>query len=145
MMKSFLVIILATAFFGCVEKVIEKPENLIPKDQMAEIYYDLSIITAAKKINRNHLDKYDFETMPYIYKKYGIDSIQFVESDIYYASIPMEYEAIYQTIEERLEDEKSVFDDATESKNDSLRKAANAQRERLRKKNTKADEKDSIP
>lgn len=133
------------AFFSCNEEVIEKPENLIPKEQMTEIYYDLAIIAAAKKINPIHLEKYEFETMHYIYKKYGIDSIQFVKSDIYYASIPMEYEAMYKTIEERLEEEKSVFDASKERQSDSLRKVANEQREKLRKKNNKLKEKDSIP
>ncbi|MEN8797784.1 MAG: DUF4296 domain-containing protein [Flavobacteriaceae bacterium] len=145
MMKFFIVMILAMAFFSCNEEVIEKPENLIPKEQMTEIYYDLAIIAAAKKINPIHLEKYEFETMHYIYKKYGIDSIQFVKSDIYYASIPMEYEAMYKTIEERLEEEKSVFDASKERQSDSLRKVANEQREKLRKKNNKLKEKDSIP
>ncbi|MEN8788939.1 MAG: DUF4296 domain-containing protein [Flavobacteriaceae bacterium] len=144
-MKFFIVMILAMAFFSCNEEVIEKPENLIPKEEMTEIYYDLAIIAAAKKINPIHLEKYEFETMHYIYKKYGIDSIQFVKSDIYYASIPMEYEAMYKTIEERLEEEKSVFDASKERQSDSLRKVANEQREKLRKKNNKLKEKDSIP
>ncbi len=145
MMKIVLVVLLATAFFGCSEKVIEPPENLIPVDQMTEIYYDLAIINAAKKINRGHLDNYNFETMPYIYNKYGIDSIQFVRSDIYYASIPLKYEAMYKTIEERLEEEKSVFDASKERQSDSLRKVANEQRENLRKKMNKPREQDSIP
>ncbi|MGB5692590.1 MAG: DUF4296 domain-containing protein [Flavobacteriaceae bacterium] len=144
-MKYVLLVVLGIAFFGCSEKVIEKPENLIPKDQMTEIYYDLAIINAAKKINRSYLEEYDFETMSFVYRKYEIDSIQFVKSDIYYASIPMEYEGMYKMIEERLEEEKSVFDSEKEKKSDSLRNIANKQREKLQKSGRNLKEKDSIP
>jgi hypothetical protein len=144
-MKNVFITILTISLFACSEKVIEKPENLIPKDQMTEIYYDLAIINAAKKTNPSRLENYQFETMSFIYNKYGIDSIQFVKSDIYYASIPMEYEGMYKMIEARLEDEKSVFDSAKKKKSDSLRKVANEQRENLLKQGKKTKEKDSIP
>ena len=145
MMKYALILICTITLFGCSEKVIEKPENLIGKNQMTEIYYDLAIINAAKKINRSYLEKYDFETMSFIYKKYEIDSIQFVKSDIYYASMPAEYEGMYKIIEARLEEEKSVFDATKEKRSDSLRKIAAKQREDLKKKSKNLNEKDSIP
>ncbi len=145
MMKYILITVCAIVLLGCSEKVIEKPENLIARDQMTEIYYDLAIINAAKKINRSYLEKYDFETMSYIYKKYGIDSIQFVKSDIYYASIPDEYEGMYTIIEARLEEEKSVFDASKEKRSDSLREIANKQRENLKKQSKDLKKMDSIP
>lgn len=144
-MKKAFALILALTFFGCSDKVIEKPENLIPKDQMTEILYDLAIISAAKKINRSYLDNYKIKTMPFIYKKYGIDSVQFVQSDIYYASVPSEYEEMYQIVEARLEEEKQVFDEEKKQQNDSLRRQANEKRENLLKKNTESIEKDSLP
>lgn len=144
-MKNVIVVVLALTLFACIEKVIEKPENLIPKAQMSEIYYDLAIINAAKKTNPSRLENYEFETMSFIYNKYGIDSIQFVKSDIYYASIPTEYEGMYKMIEARLEEEKGVFDSEKKKKSDSLRKVANEQRENLLKLSKEAKEKDSIP
>ncbi len=143
--KNVFIVVLATTLLACSEKVIEKPENLIPKDQMTEIYYDLAIINAAKKTNPNRLKNYEFETMSFIYKKHGIDSIQFVKSDIYYASIPTDYEGMYEMIEARLEEEKSVFDSVKKKKSDSLRKVANEQRENLLKLSKQTKEKDSIP
>lgn len=130
---------------ACSEKVIEKPDSLIPKDQMIDILYDMAIINAAKKTNPSYLVDRELETMSFIYQKYKIDSIQFVNSDIYYASIPMEYEAIYKVVEARLEEEKSVFDRDKTRASDSIRKIAEEQREKLRQEAIKQNEKDTLP
>jgi hypothetical protein len=44
----------------------------------------------------------NIRVMPYLFDKYGVDSLQFVQSDLYYASVPEEYEKIYKAVEERL-------------------------------------------
>lgn len=144
-MKKVLFIVLISAILSCSEKVIEKPANLIPKDQMVEILYDLAIFNAAKKTNTSYLSDRKLETMSFIYRKYGIDSIQFVKSDIYYASIPSEYEAMYKVVEARLEMEQSEFDKNRTRTSDSIRKIAEEQREKLRQKAAKKKEQDSIP
>lgn len=91
---------------SCNEKVVKKPENLIPHDKMVAILYDISILNAGRSINQNILTEHDVEPMEYIYKKYKIDSLQLVQSDTYYASLPTEYEAIYTQIKDRLEKEQ---------------------------------------
>ncbi len=48
MRKIFLLILTFSALFSCGEEVIEKPINLIPKEKMIDILYDLAIINAAK-------------------------------------------------------------------------------------------------
>jgi len=85
---------------------MEKPENLIPKEKMVLILNDLAIVNAAKVTNAQILRKHDVEPTAYIFAKYGIDSIQFVESDRYYASIPEEHEEIYTVVEAKLEADK---------------------------------------
>lgn len=92
--------------FSCAEKLMEKPENLIPKDKMVLILEDLTILNAAKSTNAEILRKHKIDPMDYIFSKYGIDSIRFMESDFYYASLPAEYEIIYSEVEARLEKEK---------------------------------------
>ncbi|WP_052188172.1 DUF4296 domain-containing protein [Cellulophaga sp. Hel_I_12] len=99
-------------FFSCKEKLIKEPENLIPKDKMAAIYYDLAIVTSAKNTNKQVLVTQGIETMNYIYLKHDIDSLQFVESDVYYASNPLIYKEIYQKAETRLKAEVKELDDA---------------------------------
>ena len=91
---------------SCLEKVVEEPKDLISKDKMTSILYDLAILNAAKNTNATVLTDNNIETMDFIFSKYKIDSLQFVTSDIYYASLPITYEAIYVEIDERLEKEK---------------------------------------
>lgn len=94
---------LALLFFSCNQKVIEPPKNLIPEGKMVEMLTELATINAAKINNVSVLQNHNIEPMPYILRKFGYDSIQFVESDRYYASIPVKYEAIYLIVQSKLE------------------------------------------
>ncbi|NNF19512.1 MAG: DUF4296 domain-containing protein, partial [Flavobacteriaceae bacterium] len=64
------------------------------------------------------------ETMSYLYKKYDVDSAQFVDSDIYYASKPLQYESMYEDIEARIKAVKKQLEDERKRKTDSIKKAA---------------------
>ena len=110
---------------ACDEKVIEKPENLIPREKMINIYFDLSLINAGKAIDPITLEKSKIEPMSYIYKKYAIDSAQFMSSDLYYAAIPEEYEKIYRTLETRLEEYRTRIIEERERASDSARRRLN--------------------
>ena len=143
MMKKVICITILISLLSCIEEVIEKPENLIPKDQMVEILYDLAIINGAKKTNASYLTVRGIETMPFIYSRYGIDSLQFVQSDIYYASKPAEYKEIYSILEARIEKEKSEYDEAKTRTSDSIRSIAEEQRKKL--KEQAAKQKDTTP
>ena len=141
---------LITAFcilflLSCNEKTIEKPEDLIPKDQMVEIIYDLAIINAAKKTNSLHLINNNIEAMPFIFRKYNVDSLQFVKSDLYYASVPEQYEAMYKIVEARIELEKSDYDKTKTKVSDSVREVAEKQRTKLREEAIKRRQQDSVP
>ena len=87
---------------SCGKKLMEEPENLIPKGKMADILYDMALLDAIDNSYPQVLEENDLEAMEYLYDKYGIDSLQFVRSDLYYASIPAEYQKIYEAVEERL-------------------------------------------
>lgn len=128
-MKKILTIIIIILVSSCSEKVIEPPENLIPKNKMIDILYDLAIINAAKSTNVKVLEEHGLDPMNYIYEKYAIDSLQFVRSDNYYASLPLEYEAIYTTLESRL---KETREKAVESRKHS-EEEQKKQREQLKK------------
>lgn len=118
-MKKVFCLISIMVMASCGEKLLEKPENLIPKDEMIKILKDLTIINSAKNTNIIVLHDYDFEPTSLVFSKYGVDSLQFVESDRYYASLPNEYETIYEAIEKLLEEEKNVLSEAKKIK-DSL-------------------------
>ena len=77
---------------GCAEEVVKKPENLIPKEKMADILNDLAILNASTSAASNKFEDSGINIMEFLYKKYGIDSVQFSQSDLYYASVPLEYQ-----------------------------------------------------
>lgn len=99
---------------------MEQPENLIPKEKMVEILRDLTILNAGRTTNVTILQRNNVETMPYLYAKYGIDSTQFSNSDLYYASVPEEYEDIYAKVEAKLESEKKIVEE-NKRVNDSIK------------------------
>lgn len=113
---------------ACAEEAIEKPKDLIPKEQMAEILYDLAIINSATSTNPLILQDNNIRAMPYIYEKYGIDSTQFMDSDIYYASRPQDYGSIYRIVEGRLNKQKDSIEDARRQVSDSVRNEAEQRR-----------------
>lgn len=104
-MQKRVLILLIVFTLSCAEKLLEKPENLIPKDKMVKILNDLAILNAAKTTNIAVLKQNGVEPMQFIYTKYGVDSLQFVESDRYYASLPEIHEEIYIAVEAKLQSE----------------------------------------
>ena len=120
-------------FVSCAEKVIEPPEDLIPKEKMTNILYDLALLNAAGSTNPEALKNNDIEIMPYLFEKYAIDSVQFSESDLYYASVPLEYEGIYKTVQSRLEDKITVLDEKRKEKTEKARQRSQKVRDSLKK------------
>jgi len=87
---------------SCGKKLMEEPENLIPREKMSEILYDMALLDAIDNSYPQVLTENDLKVMEFLYDKYGIDSLQFVQSDLYYASVPAEYQRIYEAVEGRL-------------------------------------------
>ncbi|WP_421801904.1 DUF4296 domain-containing protein [Flagellimonas sp.] len=118
-----------TLFFGmillisCAEKVVEEPDNLIPKEKMTKILHDLAILNASKSLTGNKFKDSGIEVMEFLYEKYDIDSIQFAQSDLYYASIPLEYQSIYEHLERRIQVQKDTMEAIGKRRNDSIREA----------------------
>ena len=54
-MKKLIAITFVLFFFSCSEKLIKKPDDLIPKDQMVNILNDMAILNAAKNANESKL------------------------------------------------------------------------------------------
>ena len=136
MKKGLLVLFVFLGLLSCKEKLIEPPQDLIPEAKMTEILYDLALINGIRTTSPTALEKYEIETMPYIYEKYGIDSLQFVQSDEYYASVPAIYQKMYQSLNDRLENHIKEIDKAREQKNDSARARNQRIRDSISKKGT---------
>lgn len=109
-MKYLCLFLVGIVFFSCTDKVIEKPDNLIPEDDMVNIYFDMSLFNASLNSGYDKFSEHSIAPTDYIYNKYEIDSLQLVVSGHYYAAKPALYEKIYERVEERLDSLKSHFD-----------------------------------
>jgi len=101
--NSFIYLLVALVFFGCYQ--IEKPKQpitLLSEQQMINILTDLSILSAAKGINKKKLEENGILPEDYIYKKHQIDSVIFVENNIYYSYDLDLYNRIYDKVKDTL-------------------------------------------
>ncbi|MDG5490375.1 DUF4296 domain-containing protein [Psychroserpens sp. SPM9] len=98
------------AFLGCstYEKP-EKPENLISKDKMVDILYDVFILNAAKGSSKSILENQGVFPQDYVFNKYKIDSLQFAQSNAYYGFYVEEYEVILSKVEQRINADKEKY------------------------------------
>ena len=87
----------------------KKPENLIAKDKMIDILFDVFVFNAAKGMNRKMLEDNNVTPDDYIYKKYKIDSLQFVKSNEYYAYNNKDYEEMINKVETKISAKKAVY------------------------------------
>jgi hypothetical protein len=105
-MKNVGVLLFCFALFGsCQNAPIEKPDNLIDQDKMVDIMFDMSVLEAMKSQTTLVLESNKINPNTYIYKKYDIDSLQFANSDKYYASDVNKYKAIFDAVNKRIEDQ----------------------------------------
>ncbi|MDI1316304.1 DUF4296 domain-containing protein [Flavobacterium sp.] len=106
MKKFILIICVVFVLSSCNENSVAKPDNLITKDKMIDILYDISLLEAIKVqnlkggINRKKANEF-------IYKKYKIDSIQFAKSNKYYASDLVDYKKMFEKVKDRLNKENA--------------------------------------
>lgn len=106
MKRIVIVLCCALLVFSCGKKSVDKPDNLIAKDKMVDILYDISLLEAIKSQNlKGGINKK--RANEYIYKKYKIDSLQFAKSNKYYAADLNEYKKMYDKVRERLNKENA--------------------------------------
>lgn len=121
-MKKYFLLFVLLSVVACQEKAVEKPANLIPKDKMKNIIYDLAILQAMKGVNQAALDSNGIDPATYVYKKYKVDSLQFAKSDQYYAIENVkEYEKMYNEISELAGKEKMRIDSELKKETDTTK------------------------
>lgn len=108
----FIIVLLALVFTCKSENRPPKPSNLISKDKMEKILYDLYVINAAKGVNRKLLEDKGIVPESYVLNKHQIDSTQFAQSNAYYAYDPDLYKIMVEKIKARLEKDKEAYEDA---------------------------------
>lgn len=110
MKAKALLLFFSLLLISCNTSGVKKPSKLIEEEKMIDILYDMSILDALSSSNPVVLPDNNIEPRTYIYEKYGIDSLQFVENTAYYASNLKKYKKMYETIESRIEENKKVVD-----------------------------------
>jgi len=116
-MKNFTALLILLTMFGCADNAIEKPEKLIDETVMVDIFYDLSLLEAMRTQKPLTLRQHNIDPDKYIYEKYKIDSIQFAQSNRYYASQIETYKKMYEKVSLRLKNKSTQL-------NPPLKKAA---------------------
>ena len=105
--------------FCCQNLAIEKPEKPIDEEMMVDILYDLSLMEAIKSQNILNSDN-TINSSQYIYKKYKIDSIQFVQNNKFYASNVDNYKKMFDKVKGRLENEANKLDTIMKKRGEKL-------------------------
>jgi hypothetical protein len=111
MKKSIAIVCLLFSFISCNDG-IEKPKNLIDKDKMVDVLYDLSLLEAIKTQNVGGGIS-NKKANDYIYKKYKIDSVQLAQSNKYYASDVEEYKKIFEKVKAKLDGQNKKLGNST--------------------------------
>ena len=114
--KCILFFIAVLLLAGCKKELVSEPNNLISKEKMVDIMYDLSLLEGMKIHNAALLDSFKNNSNEYIYKKYKIDSLQFAQSNIYYAANYKEYEKMYNRVKAKIDRDKLEITALTKAK-----------------------------
>lgn len=108
-MKKIIFAIVLFAVFSCGNEVVEKPDNLIEKEVMVDILYDLALIQSAETNNPSAFSQNEIKVNELIYKKYDIDSATFAQSNRYYASDPHNYQKLFKQVSEKIAAKKEAL------------------------------------
>lgn len=102
-MKNIILLLVVLLLFSCNENPVKKPSNLLDKDQMENVLFDIYILQAANSFAPNDLSKNNIKNNEFIFKKYNIDSTTLAQNQLYYASDIKAYEKITNKILARIE------------------------------------------
>ncbi|MFH6956574.1 DUF4296 domain-containing protein [Flavobacterium aquidurense] len=102
-MKNCIVIILVLFLsVSCKKELVKQPAKLIEKGKMIDIMYDLSLLDAMRYQNPLSLDSIDTNPVKFILQKYKVDSLQFAQSNMYYATDYETYKEMFDEIGKRI-------------------------------------------
>ena len=123
MKKGILFFALLVSFVGCrKEETVKAPKKLIDKAVMVNVFYDLALLEASKYQMMSKTEYQKVSPKEFIFKKYKIDSAQFSQSNIYYASCIEEYKAMFEQVQKRLQTNSDKMDTIIKQKQKKLKK-----------------------
>lgn len=115
-MKQFigivLFVVLLSGLSSCTGTSIEKPDNLIAKDEFVKMMVDIYLIQginlyASKPDSLKKITQTDLYFS--VLKKYDVPDTVFIRSLIYYSSFPKDYEKIHTQIMNIMKEKEQQF------------------------------------
>lgn len=135
-MKNFIGIVLVLFLsVSCKKELVKQPKGLIERGKMIDIMYDLSLLEAIKYQNPLSLDSSDTSQKRFVWQKYKVDSLQFAQSNIYYAADYDDYKDMFDEIAKRLEKNQRAADSLAKIDEKKAAKAPKADKAKLVKVN----------
>lgn len=123
MRKGTVVLLLVFMALGChKDSDIKTPKKPIERSVMINIYYDLALLEASRYQNYS---KEGFKKIPpkeFIYKKYKIDSAQFSQNNLFYASSIEDYRLMFEEVQKRMQTKSDLLDTIVKKRQEKLRK-----------------------
>ena len=103
-MKLYSLIAILIVAVSCQDvKLPEKPENLIPEGKMIDVLTELYLSNAVRTTNIRKARESGYKLDSMLYKKFVIDSLQFVKSHDYYSADIDEYAKLFEKVKAKLE------------------------------------------
>lgn len=104
MSKFFHIALLGLFLINCTSNtIIKKPDNLMSKDEMANILTDMFLASGGENIKNLQLQR-KVNYFPLVYEKHQIDSTRFKESNFYYVSRIDDYQEILDKVDKKLKE-----------------------------------------
>ena len=115
---SYFKIVIIFLLIGCENSTnTKKPEKLIDQDLMEQILYEATLLEVINTFSNKNPKFTPIIGAPYFYIKYGIDSLQLAQNEIYYTKNPRIYEKIHKKVLLKLEKLRDSFNLLTKDKN----------------------------
>lgn len=131
--------------FGCdSSERPPKPNNLIPKDKMVSVLYDMFIVNSAKGINRKLLENNGVMPEDYILNKFEIDSAQFANSNTFYAYDLEEYQSIMEEVKERITKSRDSLKELEEKEKENAQRIKDSIKKSLPQKPLKSKDSNDL-
>lgn len=87
---------------SCKKELVKQPAKLIEKEKMVDIMYDLAILEAIRYQKPMSLDSLESDPTKFILRKYKVDSLQFAQNNMYYASDYESYKEMFDDVNKRI-------------------------------------------
>lgn len=130
MIRVFVVFLIIGLIGACKPKNdYKKPVDLIPKDQMKDLIYDMHLAVGSSNIKNIYLER-NRNYLSLILEKYDVDSTRFANSNLYYTSSIDDYEEIFEEVQSRLKELKNELETELDSTTNARKEAIRKQRER---------------